>query len=67
VSVPGSGLRLPVLGHASAAMTMDLYGHLVDGNLWQAARVVGSISGASDLSGQTELDDGEMEPDESAW
>jgi integrase len=29
-----------VLGHASAAMTMDLYGHLVDGNLWQAARVV---------------------------
>jgi hypothetical protein len=23
-----------VLGHASAAMTMDLYGHLVDGNLW---------------------------------
>jgi len=29
-----------VLGHASA-MTMDLYGHLVDGNLRQAARVVG--------------------------
>ncbi|MBV9094327.1 MAG: tyrosine-type recombinase/integrase [Streptosporangiaceae bacterium] len=34
-----------VLGHATAAMTMDLYGHLVDGNLWQAARVVGGISG----------------------
>ena len=32
-----------VLGHASAAMTMDLYGHLVDGNLWQAARVLGGI------------------------
>jgi integrase len=34
-----------VLGHASAAMTMDLYGHLVDGNLWQAAQVIGGISG----------------------
>jgi integrase len=32
-----------VLGHASAAMTMDPYGHLVDGNLWQAARVLGGI------------------------
>ena len=30
-----------VLGHATAAMTMDLYGHLVDGNLRQAARLVG--------------------------
>ena len=39
-----------MLGHASAAMTMDLYGHLVDGNLWQAARVVGGISGASEFS-----------------
>ena len=27
-------------------MTMDLYGHLVDGNLWQAAQIVGGISGA---------------------
>jgi integrase len=34
-----------VLGHATAAMTMDLYGHLVDANLWQAARLVGDISG----------------------
>jgi hypothetical protein len=33
----------PHIKHASAAMTMDLYGHLVDGNLWQAARVVGGI------------------------
>ena len=40
-----------MLGHASAAMTMDLYGYLVDGNLWQAARVVGGISGASELPG----------------
>jgi integrase len=34
-----------VLGHATAAMTMDLYGHMVDANLWQAARLVGDISG----------------------
>jgi integrase len=26
-----------ILGHASAAMTMDLYGHLIDQNLWDAA------------------------------
>ena len=31
-----------VLGHATAAMTMDLYGHLVDDNLWEAARAVGA-------------------------
>lgn len=35
-----------VLGHASATMTMDLYGHLIDENLWEAARTV-SISGRS--------------------
>jgi integrase len=34
-----------VLGHATAAMTMDLYGHMIDANLWQAARLVGDISG----------------------
>jgi len=34
-----------VLGHATAAMTMDLYGHMIDTNLWQAARLVGDISG----------------------
>jgi hypothetical protein len=33
-------------------MTMDLYGHLVDGNLWQAARIVRDISGTSELSGE---------------
>ena len=27
-----------MLGHASAAMTMDLYGHLIDQNLWDAAK-----------------------------
>jgi integrase len=31
-----------VLGHASAAMTMDLHGHLVDANLWQAAWLTAS-------------------------
>jgi len=34
-----------VLGHATAAMTMDLYGHMMDANLWHAARLVGDISG----------------------
>ena len=34
-----------VMGHGTAAMTMDLYGHLVNGNLWQAARLVGDTSG----------------------
>jgi integrase len=36
-----------VLGHATASMTMDLYGHLVDANLWEAARAIGGILGAS--------------------
>jgi hypothetical protein len=37
-----------VLGQATAAMTMDLYGHMIDANLWQAAQLVGDISGTSD-------------------
>ena len=37
-----------MLGHATAAMTMDLYGHLVDASLWQAARLIGGTTGASD-------------------
>src|SRR5262249_10928199 len=37
-----------VMGHATAAMTMDLYGHMVDANLWQAARLVGGATGASE-------------------
>ena len=36
-----------VLGHATAAMTMDLYGHLLDANLWAAADKIGDISGTS--------------------
>jgi hypothetical protein len=34
-----------VLGPATAAMTMDLYGHLVDASLWQAARRIGAPQG----------------------
>jgi integrase len=37
-----------ILGHASAAMTMDLYGHLVDQNLWDAAEKIGGTTGAPD-------------------
>ncbi|MGL5827640.1 MAG: tyrosine-type recombinase/integrase [Nocardioides sp.] len=37
-----------MLGHASAAMTMDLYGHLIDHNLWDSARRLGDILGASE-------------------
>jgi hypothetical protein len=33
-----------VLGHVTASMTMDLYGHLVDANLWEAARAIGSCT-----------------------
>jgi integrase len=36
-----------VLGHASATMTMDLYAHLVDANLWTSAERVGGTTGAS--------------------
>ena len=37
-----------VLGHATAAMTMDLYGHLVDASLWHAAQLIGGTTGASE-------------------
>src|SRR5580704_2514880 len=37
-----------VLGHATAAMTMDLYGHMMDANLWQAARLIGDTTGGSE-------------------
>ncbi len=33
-----------ILGHASAAMTMDLYGHLIDQNLWDAAKRVNQLA-----------------------
>ena len=56
-----------VLGHATAAMTMDLYGHLVDGNLWQAARLVGDISGTFELPGPSDQSTDEPEADGNAW
>jgi integrase len=34
-----------VLGHATPAMTMDLYGHMIDRNLWDAARRLGASRG----------------------
>jgi len=34
-----------VLGHATASMTMDLYGHPVDANLREVARAIGGILG----------------------
>ena len=52
-----------VLGHATAAMTMDLYGHLVDANLWQAARLVGGTTGASEPFERGIRTDGEPGPD----
>ncbi|MGE5133104.1 MAG: tyrosine-type recombinase/integrase [Gemmatimonadota bacterium] len=51
-----------VLGHATAAMTMDLYGHMVDANLWQAAQRLGGITGASEPSGRHAQDGGEAGP-----
>jgi integrase len=34
-----------VLGHATASMTLDLYGHLMDANLWATAKLVGDRLG----------------------
>jgi hypothetical protein len=51
-----------VLGHATASMTMGLYGHLMDANLWEAARAIGGIPGASEPPEQHDED-----ADESAW
>ena len=42
-----------VLGHATAAMTMDLCGHLVDASLWQAAQIeTAAAAGAMGMSGE---------------
>ncbi len=49
-----------MLGHASAAMTMDLYGHLIDASLWEAAKKVGGTTGAQiRRSGMEEAPDDE--------
>jgi integrase len=52
-----------VLGHATASMTMDLYGHLVDANLWQAAQLVGDISGTREAFEGAIEDEDDQEPD----
>jgi len=56
-----------VLGHATAAMTMDLYGHLLDDHLWDAARAVGGILGASEPPGRQDEDEDDTKADESTW
>lgn len=53
-----------ILGHATASMTMDLYGHLIDDSLWDAARKVTEHTGG--LSGTSKGADAEItEPPES--
>jgi integrase len=45
-----------VLGHATAAMTMDLYGHMIDRNLWDAAQRLGGTTGARPEKGPDDED-----------
>ena len=56
-----------VLGHATASMTMGLYGHLADDNLWEAARAIGGILGASEPPEQQDEDADDAGADENAW
>jgi integrase len=56
-----------VLGHATAAMTMDLYGHMVDANLWQAAQLIGDISGTFELPGAVIENHDGQEAGQDAW
>jgi integrase len=49
-----------VLGHASAAMTMNLYGHLIDQNLWAAAARLGDISGTHEGDGDSSGDSADL-------
>jgi len=48
-------------------MTMDLYGHLMDANLREAARAIGGILGASEPTEQQDEDADDAGSDESAW
>lgn len=56
-----------VLGHATAAMTMDLYGHMMEANLWQAARLIGDTSGTSEPPELAIENEHDQQPDENAW
>jgi hypothetical protein len=42
-------------------MTMDLYGHMVDANLWEAARLVRGTTGAPGPFELDSEDDGEAD------
>jgi hypothetical protein len=35
--------QIRILGHASPTITMDLYGHVTDTNLWKAAKKFGTV------------------------
>jgi len=63
---PGAG---SAGGGAAGAtlMTMDLYGHLMDANLREAARAIGGILGASEPTEQQDEDADDAGSDESAW
>ncbi|WP_409482778.1 tyrosine-type recombinase/integrase [Arsenicicoccus dermatophilus] len=52
-----------VLGHATATMTMDLYGHLIDRNLWAAADLVGGTKGAPEGTSAPETTAGDADGD----
>ena len=56
-----------VLGHAAASMAMDLYGHMIDANLWRAAQLVGDISGTSEPSMEAIEDEDDQRPGWNAW
>jgi hypothetical protein len=47
-------------------MTVDLYGHLVDDNLWEAARAVGGILGAYEAPEPQDDDEDQTGASESA-
>ncbi len=50
-----------VRGHFSAAMTMDVYGHLIAANLWESATRVGGTTGARDATLRAQRAGGEAE------
>ena len=51
-----------VLGHASAVMTMDLYGHMMDAKLWQAAGLFGDTPGTFEPFGLAVEDNDQQTP-----
>jgi hypothetical protein len=51
-----------VLGHASAAMTMDVYGHLIAANLWESAGRVGGTTVAPKAPNEGENQPRRLEP-----